>query len=920
VYFFIHPSSILLAGSFTETQYSPASYILGINYDPVAIGHTDLGKIDEDLSLISNANFNTIRLKTSNNLEVTEYVLSIAEDFYPELSILVSFAPYQYADTVPLGKDFTEAIRGFDWANKTLLENSKTYAIDFISHLKQYKNIIGWEIFNDITYGEYITYGQYYNGFWNTPSGRAAFQEWMYDLFDGDLNALNSEYNLWFYSWSDLSNNALYPNRGIIGCGDSWRRPFIEFSSVNFGNWVQDITDTIRTIDSNHPLTGCIGNTLYISQPTSNCVKEWGLDYALVKNSLDVGRTQFISTATAGFSDTPVIVIDWGVQTNYDNRSDYANNETEKAQKISAQQLIFASNNNIQGSFYYSLYDSSYVRDPDFGIVEKSGTPKPGYYAIQKMNRFLQNLSNSLNDRSDNTTVGILVTSDVIYSPVPWDQEFITLYDELYRMGVMSSIVTEQDLNQSVYTIQNTYDTLFVISRVYSYGSFSQDLFNHLTSYVEDYSDKTLIMLPILGMYSQNATYQNALVFESLKLCGITKQGQTPSDIWNYYGNSGSTYSYNINDNKSDIYGEIVRGSARWNWLDFQVNAQTVDTLISINQQSVSLTAHTLSSNSEVIALYPDVYVYGLPPSVEEANKNQSAQVFTHILLDHLDIVHDPYLDVISFTLDDYLIAAYSAHSPEFNTMIWGSNKRVANFSTIQGDFSDNTTFIAKSMNATDDIIIEAFTPATYTILLPEHWKKTTPWIHIFNGKNEEVSYTLSGDTLMFSAASPDNYLIKYYYSQPAGVWVTRIILISLLIIAIALLLRSVVWGIRRFSYPKEQKIQQVFEEIKQKYSLGAYALIANDKVISQSENWLPEIEEMRKLYENTPQVNVQGYFYDIIKRDESSGISIAKNDMIGMIVGVNLDNKLVVSWYPMGINEQNAEMGSKLFTNKILK
>jgi len=37
-----------------------------------------------------------------------------------------------------------------------------------------------WEIFEDVHLGEYIKGGNYYNGYWNTASGREAFGHWMY--------------------------------------------------------------------------------------------------------------------------------------------------------------------------------------------------------------------------------------------------------------------------------------------------------------------------------------------------------------------------------------------------------------------------------------------------------------------------------------------------------------------------------------------------------------------------------------------------------------------------------------------------------------------------------------------------------------------------------------------------------------------
>lgn len=897
-------------------------YVAGVVYDPVECGHTGLVDIDNDLKMISDAHFNVVRLKTNNDLEVTERVLDTADKYYPELQFIVSFKPYEYSTDVIRGMDFQGNTVGVDWANPMVLINSRQFAKTFVSTFEKYSNIWAWEIFEDITLGEYIADGQYFNGYWNTASGRSEFKSWMYVKYNGDLDALNADLDLWFYTWDDLENNAIYPNFGIIGCGDPWRSIFIEFPSVYFGIWVSEIVSAIKSINSKYMVTGSLGDELYISGVPIDKILEWGLDFPSLK-SYDVnGKSLLLATAAADINDKPVLISEWGVQTAYLDEIQFAESEENKADLISSQLLLFASNSRIMGSCYFSLYDSKYLKSPDYGLIDIYGNPKKSYYLIKKMNDLFFQISEELATRSWDTSTAILLTSDAIYPPVTWDEEFINLFDELYRMGVHPCILGENELQNTPEYLAAKYDHIFAVSRIYSFGSFSEANFIRLEEFVERFPGNTLIMLPVIGMYGRNASYQEYSEFHSRKLCGYLSGWEGPSNIWNLWGNDGKSYEFSVTWENSTLSDETFSGAAKWHWNDYKPNENLVDILVENDQGCAALTVHELDSGSKVIALYPDVYVNELPPSVIDSQGNRSAHIFTYLILEYLGITCDPELEAISYEIGDYRFSSFYDHTPSYDTTIWGSKEPKPVFDDVIGSFKYNLSFVARITTDETGIITETSTPSTFIIELPSTWKTSRSWLHVVDENGDEVSYKLAGNTVIYQTKHQGVYQLLQYESIPVGVWMTRGLFILIILILVTAWIKTAIWTIKNYGGFKKQKVKEIFKSLSNTYPFKAYAIISPSKKIAlKSDNWIPEPDEMLKLFdEDSNRIALHGYEYDVILKDFGRGLSAAQKENLGVLVGVEVGDSVLVTWSPSGSDINQAKNGSIIFANQILK
>gem|GEM_PF-5727266 len=893
------------------------TYIKGIVYDPIESGHTELTDIDHDLRLILDAHCNVVRLKTWNNKELTQRILDIADKYYPQLQFIICFKPYEYSSSVPSGMDFHGNSIGVDWSNPSVIVHSKQFVQDFLAPLTRYSNIWACEIFEDVNLGEYIEDGKYYNGYWNTPSGRNEFRNWLYMKYNGNLTALNRELGLWFTNWADVENNAIYPNAGVIGCGDPWRSVFLEFPAVYFGIWVREIAATVRSIYSNLFVTGSFNDEIP-GVPYDKLI-EWGLDFPSLKCYKTDGKSLLLATTAADLNNKPVLISEWGVQTAYFDYDQFAKTEEDKADMIRSKLLFFASNTRIMGTCYFSLDDQRYLKAPDYGLIDVYGSPKKAYTVFSETNELLDEIKSQLAIRTWDTHVGILLTKDAIYAPIIWNEEFINLFDELYRMDIQPCIIGEKQLEDQ---LLSRYTTIFVISRIYSFGSFTYSNLAKLEDFVKKYPSHNLVMLPVIGMFERNASYQKYSEFQSRKLSGYIDGGPGPSNIWNLWGNDGTTYTFEITWNQSDLYDKTFSGVAKWHWNNYVPDEDNVDVLIQNDYGFPALTVHHLDSGSQVITLYPDVYVGELPPDLEHYQGNRSAHIFTHIILEYLNIPHSEELESISYEIGDYRISSYYPHDPPYDTTIWGSDNPKPVFSDVIGTFKENTSFIAKIIVREDKIFTQASSPATFIINLPSNWKKTRSWLHVIDENGKEIRYQLIGNTIRYHQGISGFYTIAQYQSIPVGIWLTRALFILVILILVAAWIKTAIWTIRKYGGIKKEKVEGTFEALSSNYPFKAYAVITPSKqVASKSDNWLPEPDEMLKLFDpKTEKVNLHGYDYDVVSRDLERGISTALKDDIGIIVGVEMGDSMLVTWSPSGSDINQAKNGSIVFANKILK
>jgi hypothetical protein len=142
-----------------------------------------------------------------------------------------------------------------------------------------------------------------------------------------------------------------------------------------------------------------------------------------------------------------------------------------------------------------------------------------------------------------------------------------------------------------------------------------------------------------------------------------------------------------------------------------------------------------------------------------------------------------------------------------------------------------------------------------------------------------------------------------------------------------------------KFSGRRKRKIAAAFEEIRETYSLKAYAILksSNNKIIPKSDNWMPDPAELMKLFKANS-VNIQGFDYDVVFKDEERGIAVAKKENIvvfkdeergiavakkeniGTLVGIEIEEEILVTWSPHGTEVNDAVNASVSFANKILR
>ncbi len=110
-----------------------------------------------------------------------------------------------------------------------------------------------------------------------------------------------------------------------------------------------------------------------------------------------------------------------------------------------------------------------------------------------------------------------------------------------------------------------------------------------------------------------------------------------------------------------------------------------------------------------------------------------------------------------------------------------------------------------------------------------------------------------------------------------------------------------------------------MFGEICEKYPLKAYAVISSAGIITKSDNWLPDPTELMKLFD-AKSVNIQGFQYDVVFKDEARGIAVAKKESIGTLVGIELEEEILVTWSPPGTEVKEAVNAAVSFANRILR
>ena len=213
---------------------------------------------------------------------------------------------------------------------------------------------------------------------------------------------------------------------------------------------------------------------------------------------------------------------------------------------------------------------------------------------------------------------------------------------------------------------------------------------------------------------------------------------------------------------------------AKWHWYDYTAEENSITTLIKNEEGYVSLTVHDLTSGSKVITLFPDVYVNELPPSISDVQGPRSAHVFSHLILEYLEIPHNPEMEVVSFVVGDYRLASYYPHSPEYDTAVWGAEESRPVFDDVAGSFKDNSSFIAMISMHGDTIITEATTPATFTIAIPSDWEISKTWLHVLDENDSQLNCQIHGNKLLYKTKNPGIYRVMYYKSIPWGIWVTQ--------------------------------------------------------------------------------------------------------------------------------------------------
>jgi hypothetical protein len=113
---------------------------------------------------------------------------------------------------------------------------------------------------------------------------------------------------------------------------------------------------------------------------------------------------------------------------------------------------------------------------------------------------------------------------------------------------------------------------------------------------------------------------------------------------------------------------------------------------------------HELDSGSQVITLFPDIYVNEMPPSIIDPGGNKSAQVFTHLILEYLEIPHSPYMESVSFISGEYRLSSFYPHSPRYDTTLWGAEESIPVFNDVSGSFKNNSSFVARIYVVEDTI------------------------------------------------------------------------------------------------------------------------------------------------------------------------------------------------------------------------
>lgn len=467
-----------------ELLYGTAYYYEYLPYD----------RLDKDIQMMKDANINVVRIgeSTWSTYEYQDGKFDFSKldkvlDAMYEAKIHVIVGTPTYAVPAWLAKEYPEVMVENNgvrvpYGNRQVMDIAspvfRTYAERIIrrmiGHICNHPAIIGYQIDNETHH-----YGT------SSENVQKAFQKWLRKRFDGNLEKLNDEFGLSYWSneinsWDDFPSVNGSINGSLKAEFEKFQRKIV----TDYLHWQYDLVSEYKKEDQfiTHNFDfGWKGYSYGVRPETDHFDVAENLDYV----GLDIyhpSRT-LLTGAEASFAgdeartakDKDYLVLETQAQA-YRHQVPYPGQL-----RLNAYSHLASGAKMVEYWHWHSIHNSyeTYWK----GILSHDFKPNPVYYEVAQTGKEFQRLSHELVNLKVNAEVAFLVSNQSLTgveqfpfsNSRDYNDVYRSLYDVFYRLNIRTDISDEKHIKLSKYK-------LIVVPMLYAA---SDNMLNKLNDYVE---------------------------------------------------------------------------------------------------------------------------------------------------------------------------------------------------------------------------------------------------------------------------------------------------------------------------------------------------------------------------------------------------------------------------------------------------
>ncbi|MFC6253331.1 beta-galactosidase [Secundilactobacillus hailunensis] len=468
-----------------EILYGTAYYYEYLPYD----------RLNEDIKMMKDANVNVVRIgeSTWSTYEYQDGKFDFSKldkvlDAMYAANIHVIVGTPTYAIPAWLAKEYPEVMVENNGVRTLYGERQKmdisspvfrTYAEriirKMIGHVCNHPGIIGYQIDNETHH-----YGT------SSENVQKAFQNYLRNKFNGDLNKLNHEYGLSYWSneinsWDDFPS----VNGSINGSLNAEFEKFQRNLVTEYLKWQYDLVSEYKKNDQfiTHNLDfGWKGYSYGVRAEADHFDIDDNLDYVGIdvyhpaRTLLTGAEASFAGDEARTGKNKSYLVIETQAQA-YRHQVPYPGQL-----RLNAYSHIASGAQMVEYWHWHSIHNSyeTYWK----GILSHDFKPNPVYYEVAKTGKELKKLSPEISNLKINSEVAFLVSNQSLtgVDQFPFSDKrdyndvYRALYDEFYKLNVRTDITDEKHIQLNKYK-------LIVVPMLYAA---SDEFLKQLNEYVKN--------------------------------------------------------------------------------------------------------------------------------------------------------------------------------------------------------------------------------------------------------------------------------------------------------------------------------------------------------------------------------------------------------------------------------------------------